>query len=207
VNANCHFVDRITRSHIPGFLARSLRSRISRIPVGIAVGWSLLGASFLLTGCQTTSRAPAPSRTAAPAAKKEVTPLPSTPSRRTISPVAWKTEAERWIGVKYRKGGQDRTGIDCSGLTARMYQTVAGVNLPRTTKDQAASGNLVSRTDLRPGDLVFFITLKDRIVDHVGIYLGDTKFVHASASKGVVISSLLQDYYAQRYHSARRLFP
>jgi len=121
--------------------------------------------------------------------------------------VAWKTEAERWIGVKYRKGGQDRTGIDCSGLTARMYQTVAGVNLPRTTKDQAASGNLVSRTDLRPGDLVFFITLKDRIVDHVGIYLGDTKFVHASASKGVVISSLLQDYYAQRYHSARRLFP
>jgi lipoprotein Spr len=66
---------------------------------------------------------------------------------------------------------------------------------------------LVSRTELRPGDLIFFVALKDKQVDHVGIYLGDAIFVHASYSKGVVVSSLLQDYYVQRYHSARRVIP
>ena len=86
-----------------------------------------------------------------------------------------------------------------------MYLAVMGIALPRTAQDQSRCGNLVSRTDLRPGDLLFFITLKDKQVDHVGIYLGDAKFVHASPSKGVVVSSLLQDYYVQRYHSARRV--
>jgi cell wall-associated NlpC family hydrolase len=88
-----------------------------------------------------------------------------------------------------------------------MYLAVNGIALPRSTKDQSRCGNLVSRTDLRPGDLIFFVTLKDKQVDYVGIYLGDAKFVHASPSKGVVVSSLLQDYYVQRYHSARRVVP
>ena len=101
----------------------------------------------------------------------------------------------------------DRSGIDCSGLAAQMYLAVTGIALPRSTQDQSRCGNLVSRTELRPGDLIFFVTLKDKQVDHVGIYLGDTKFVHASPSKGVVVSSLLQDYYVQRYHSARRVVP
>ena len=82
-----------------------------------------------------------------------------------------------------------------------------GLALPRTNQDQSRCGNLISRTDLRPGDLIFLVTLKEKQVDHVGIYLGDTKFVHASYSKGVVVSSLLQDYYVQRYHSARRVVP
>jgi cell wall-associated NlpC family hydrolase len=88
-----------------------------------------------------------------------------------------------------------------------MYLAVAGIALPRTTQDQSRCGSPVSRTDLRPGDLIFFITLKQKVVDHVGIYLGDAKFVHASPNKGVVVSSLLQDYYMQRYHSARRIVP
>jgi cell wall-associated NlpC family hydrolase len=127
--------------------------------------------------------------------------------RKTISPAAWKAEANRWLGVRYRKGGLDRAGIDCSGLTSQMYLAVAGMVLPRTSQAQSRCGNAVSRTDLRPGDLIFFISLSDRSVDHVGIYLGDTQFVHASPSKGVVVSSLLQDYYTKRYHSARRLVP
>ena len=86
-----------------------------------------------------------------------------------------------------------------------MYLSVKGIAIPRTAQDQSRCGNLVSRTDLRPGDLLFFITLKDKQVDHVGIYLGDAKFVHASPSKGVVVSSLLQDYYVPRYHSSRRV--
>jgi cell wall-associated NlpC family hydrolase len=88
-----------------------------------------------------------------------------------------------------------------------MYLAVTGIAIPRSTQDQSRCGNLVSRTDLRPGDLIFFVTLKDKQVDHVGIYLGDAKFVHASYSKGVVVSSLLQDYYVHRYHSARRVVP
>ena len=83
--------------------------------------------------------------------------------------------------------------------------SVKGIAIPRTAQDQSRCGNLVFRTDLRPGDLLFFITLKDKQVDHVGIYLGDAKFVHASPSKGVVASSLLQDYYVPRYHSSRRV--
>ncbi len=152
-------------------------------------------------GCESTSHSSKPLRP---------TPLPppSSPSvqpKKPVGPAVWTTEANRWLGVKYRKGGTDRTGIDCSGLTAQMYLAVAGVALPRTTQDQSRCGILVSRKDLRPGDLIFFSTSKKQSVDHVGIYLGDTRFVHASPSKGVVVSSLLQDYYVQRYHSARRL--
>jgi cell wall-associated NlpC family hydrolase len=88
-----------------------------------------------------------------------------------------------------------------------MYLAVTGIALPRTAQAQSRCGNLVSRTELRPGDLIFFVTLKDKQVDHVGIYLGEANFVHASPSKGVVVSSLLQDYYVQRYHSARRITP
>jgi cell wall-associated NlpC family hydrolase len=148
------------------------------------VGTALL----LLNGCQST-------------------PPAHPPPRQTISPAAWKAEANRWLGVKYRKGGLDRAGIDCSGLTAHIYLAVAGIALPRTSQDQARCGKAVSRTELRPGDLLFFISLSAGVVDHAGLYLGDTQFVHASPSKGVVVSSLLQDYYARRYHSARRIIP
>ena len=109
------------------------------------------------------------------------------------------------LNAKYFQCCLDQNGIDCSGLATQMYLAVTGIALPRSTQDQSRCGNLVSRTELRPGDLIFFVALKDKQVDHVGIYLGDANFVHASYSKGVVVSSLLQDYYVQRYHSARRL--
>jgi cell wall-associated NlpC family hydrolase len=88
-----------------------------------------------------------------------------------------------------------------------MYLAVAGVALPRTSQDQARYGKPVSRKDLQPGDLIFFSSLRRHLVDHAGIYLGETQFVHASPSKGVVVSSLLREYYMKRYHSARRVVP
>ncbi|MCX6928524.1 MAG: NlpC/P60 family protein [Verrucomicrobia bacterium] len=169
------------------------------------VASTIVTAALLLSGCQSTPRGHPPTHPSTFGGKAQETPLPPAQVRKPISPAAWKAEAEHWLGVKYRKGGTDRTGIDCSGLSSRIYLAVAGIALPRTTQDQSRCGSLVSRTDLRPGDLIFFVTLKDKQVDHVGIYLGDTKFVHASVSKGVVISSLLQDYYVQRYHSAKRI--
>jgi cell wall-associated NlpC family hydrolase len=127
--------------------------------------------------------------------------------RKTLNPLAWKTEADRWIGVKYLKGGSDRGGIDSPALTAQIYRTVAAIELPRSSEAQSRVGTLVPKNDLRPGDLVCFHPRAKPLVDHVGIYLGDTKFVHVSPSKGVVVSSLLQDYYAERFHSARRVIP
>ena len=166
---------------------------------------STLVTALLLIGCQSAPHGNPPPRPIDLGGKPQETVIPPAQLRKTISPGAWKAEADRWLGVKYRKGGWDRNGIDCSGLAAQMYLAVMGIALPRTAQDQSRCGNLVFRTDLRPGDLLFFITLKDKQVDHVGIYLGDAKFVHASPSKGVVVSSLLQDYYVQRYHSARRV--
>ena len=165
---------------------------------------STLLAAILFVGCQSAPQAHPPPRPVTSGGKTQETTLSP---RKVISPAAWKAEADRWLGVRYRKGGMDRNGIDCSGLTARMYLAVTGIALPRTAQDQSRCGNLVSRTDLRPGDLIFFVTLKDKQVDHVGISLGDAKFVHASPNKGVVVSSLLQDYYVRRYHSARRVVP
>ena len=166
---------------------------------------STLVTALLLIGCQSTPRRNPPPRPIDLGSKHQEPSLPPAQLRKTIPPAAWKAEADRWLGVKYRKGGLDRNGIDCSGLAGQMYLSVKGIAIPRTAQDQSRCGNLVSRTDLRPGDLLFFITLKDKQVDHVGIYLGDAEFVHASPSKGVVASSLLQDYYVPRYHSSRRV--
>jgi len=162
------------------------------------MGLVLAGAIFLgLAGCQ----GPRPARPPAAPVAPPVRP------RTAISPAAWRLEAERWVGVKYRRGGLDRKGIDCSGLTCAIYREVAGIALPRTSEEQFRRGQAVSRHELRPGDLIFFHSLSRRVIDHVGIYLGDTQFVHASPSQGVVVSSLRQNYYLTRYSGARRLVP
>jgi probable lipoprotein NlpC len=197
VSVICHTLEHCREIVLEQFawIRQMLRSRCE------ARGWIrsvLLGtALFLLTGCQSTSHSNPPTRP---------TPLPDYP-RKTITPAAWKLEADRWLGVKYRKGGMDRAGIDCSGLTIQIYRVVADINLPRTSQDQSRYGRMVTRKELIPGDLIFFTSLGQKSVDHVGIYLGDLKFVHASPSKGVVVSSMENDYYKQRYHSARRVVP
>ncbi|HXP61550.1 MAG TPA: NlpC/P60 family protein [Dongiaceae bacterium] len=182
-------------------------------------------ALVLVAGCQSAPRSnpppfpaapsapsvpvtpPAPSATSAPAAPPQLKVTPPAQPPKALTPAAWRAEANRWLGVKYRKGGTDRTGIDCPGLTSRMYLAVAGVALPRTSQEQSRFGKPVSRKDLQAGDLIFFSSLSRHSLEHVGVYLGDTRFVHASPSKGVVVSSLLQDYYMKRYHSARRVVP
>ena len=83
------------------------------------------------------------------------------------------------LGVPYRRGGTSaETGFDCSGFVRSMYQQTVGLMLPRTAAEQAAATASIDKTDLRPGDLVFFNTLR-RAYSHVGIYLGDGKFIHA----------------------------
>lgn len=107
------------------------------------------------------------------------------------------------LGTKYRTGGTTTNGFDCSGFTMYVFKHL-GINLPHQSGSQFTMGTSVSRSDLRAGDLVFFNTSGSG-VSHVGIYVGDGKFAHASTSRGVVVSSLSESYYVNRYVGAKRI--
>jgi len=110
------------------------------------------------------------------------------------------------LGVSYKFGGQrPDTGLDCSGLVRYVFQEVTGVTLPRTAKELSTLGAKVGAADLQPGDLVFFNTRRFAF-SHVGIYLGDDRFVHAP-SKGseVSVATLSQSYWQKHFNGARRI--
>ena len=114
-----------------------------------------------------------------------------------------KSHYEKWRGTPYVDGGMSASGMDCSGFTVLAYRDIFGLNLPRTAGEQAGFGLAVAREELEPGDLVFFRTgVRKR---HVGIYLADDQFIHASLSRGVTISSLDDGYWQKKYWQARRL--
>jgi cell wall-associated NlpC family hydrolase len=110
------------------------------------------------------------------------------------------------IGVDYKFGGNTpQSGLDCSGLVRYVFQEVTGVTLPRTAKEMSGLGAKVSADDLKPGDLVFFNTRRFQY-SHVGIYLGDNRFIHApSAGSEVEIARLSESYWQKHFNGARRL--
>lgn len=115
------------------------------------------------------------------------------------------SQYEEWNKVKYKKGGMSKRGVDCSGFVYITYLTKFGIKLPRTTVKMARLGKKVSQKNLIPGDLVFFKTgLYSR---HVGIYLDNRRFVHASTSVGVTISSLDDYYWSKKYWKSIRISP
>lgn len=116
------------------------------------------------------------------------------------------TTAKGMLGVKYRYGGTSpNRGFDCSGLVQYSHR-LAGVNLPRTTGQQYRAAKRISRRYLKAGDLVFFKTSASRAVSHVGIYLGNSKFIHApSSGKRVKISSMNEKYWKKRFTGAGRV--
>ncbi|MDE6801428.1 MAG: C40 family peptidase [Muribaculaceae bacterium] len=114
--------------------------------------------------------------------------------------------AKKWIGTKYLYGGTTRSGVDCSALIMNAFREGCNLKLPRTSTAQRQYSANISRSDLMPGDLVFFTSRKKGAgVAHVGLYIGDGKIIHASSSRGVIISRLAETYYAQHYHSAGRV--
>ena len=110
--------------------------------------------------------------------------------------------ALRYLGVPYEWGGESFSGVDCSGFVQVVFRH-NGIDLPRTADAQFEVGHRISMSRLQPGDLVFFQTYTEG-ASHVGIYLGDGRFVHASSSDGVRVDSLSEDYYSSRYIGARR---
>lgn len=111
-----------------------------------------------------------------------------------------------FVGVNYRRGGESpETGFDCSGLVRHVYREALGLTLPRTSRDISRVGETIQSDELKPGDLVFFNTLR-RGFSHVGIYLGDHRFVHAPASGGEVrVEDMRQSYWTRRFNGARRI--
>ncbi|WP_374675881.1 C40 family peptidase [Ideonella sp.] len=115
--------------------------------------------------------------------------------------------AMNFIGVRYRRGGTSaENGFDCSGFTRYVFENSVGLVLPRRADEQAKAPGLfsISKDDLKPGDLVFFNTLR-RTFSHVGIYIGDGKFIHSPRAGGEVrIEDMRMEYWAKRFNGARR---
>ncbi len=114
-------------------------------------------------------------------------------------------EYRQWQGTRYRMGGNDGNGVDCSGFVQKVYLDAFNIKLPRTTIEQVKQGNLVAFHDLKPGDLVFFRL--PSYPRHVGIFFRNSKFIHASKSKGVTVSKIDVYYWDKYFLTARRILP
>ncbi|MGL4207554.1 MAG: NlpC/P60 family protein [Aeromonadaceae bacterium] len=110
---------------------------------------------------------------------------------------------DEWQGVPYRPGGQSKRGVDCSGFVQLTFRERFGLELPRDTRSQSNVGAPISSRGLQPGDLLFFKT--GRRSQHVGIFIQDGRFLHASTSKGVIISDMENPYWQRTYWQSRRL--
>lgn len=170
----------------------------------------LLLLSLLATACSTHQKGV----TATRSPKKEQ-PAKHTPQTAgtikwpstSLTPAADKllAEARSWLGTPYLYGGNTTDGVDCSGFVLQVYKRALDINLPRNSAKQQEFCRPVDPDQLTAGDLVFFSSPKTTSVAHVGIYIGNKNFIHSSTSKGVIVSSLDQKYYADNFHSFGRI--
>jgi len=170
---------------------------------------------LVLAGCQAPQ--PLPDWTVSTArptlASSEAQAAGLEPSSSEAVDRSWLLQAEmkgllygqlkEWRSVPYQFGGMSRKGLDCSAFVYLTFRDRLGIELPRDTRYQSRIGRVVEKSELQPGDLVFFQI--DRHTRHVGIYLEDRKFMHVSFQKGVTLSSLDNAYWAKRYWKAVRV--
>ena len=160
--------------------------------------WSVLAVFFLIVACATPSK------------HSGVHPAGSTYSQaaqRHFNDAEiekrLRQEYEKWKGIRHQLGGNGGRGFDCSGFVKRVYKDVFNIELPRTTKAQIRRGWPIPIDALQAGDLVFF--KPQSYPRHVGIYLGGSEFVHASKSKGVILSRIDEAYWGRYYWTSRRV--
>ena len=136
---------------------------------------------------------------------KEDTPqeIIYTPNNKNAVSMALYEEYEKWKGVPYRYGGENKNGVDCSSFVQTMYFNALRVRVPRTTSQQQKTGYFIAKNKLREGDLIIFRTTYSS--KHSGIYIEKGKFVHASSKYGVTISNVNNPYWREKYSQARRV--
>ena len=117
-----------------------------------------------------------------------------------------RVQIEAYMGVPYRWGGTTQRGMDCSGFVSTVYKNAVNLKLPRSSRKMYSVGTRISLKQLQFGDLVFFENVGATGISHVGIYVGDSQFAHASTNRGVIISNLEEKYYKQRFIGARRVY-
>jgi len=134
--------------------------------------------------------------------KKQTISKPTESDKNFIKNVILK-EFEEWEGTPHKMGGNSKRGIGCSGFAHYVYTKLFNINVPRTTKQFFAAGIKIDKSQLKPGDLVAF--MPHSYPRHVGIYIGNNKFIHASTSKGVMMSDLSDPYWEKHYVMSRRI--
>lgn len=160
--------------------------------------WWMVGVLIItaLAGCSSVPERGAPKIVYVPGAKVDL-------NNSALVKESLYAQYGQWKNTKYQLGGLSRNGIDCSGLVHVTFKTKLGIVLPRSTESQAELGQDIDKNQLRAGDLVFFKT--GISVRHVGVYLEDGRFLHASTKHGVIISRLSETYWKSAYWKARRL--
>ena len=118
----------------------------------------------------------------------------------------FERKVKEYLDIPYKPGGTSKRGMDCSGFSKTVYSRLFGIELPHNSVDQFRMSALhrIDPKQLRPGDLIFFANKKRKRVNHVGVYISDRKFIHASSSRGVVVSSLDNKYWKNRYYGSKR---
>jgi len=124
---------------------------------------------------------------------------------RTISAKNMLSHLRMFLGVPYRAGGTNLRGVDCSGFVQTIFLQAAKIELPHNAAEMFVTTSPISDKQIQFGDLLFFENYKDQGISHVGIYLSGAKFIHSSISNGVIISSLAEKYYKQRFKGVRRV--
>lgn len=159
----------------------------------------------LFDGCSSTVRF-----SSRPPVKRDEKKQPEAPSPvlKTSPAVATDDvtrECRSFLGTPYRFGGMSEAGVDCSGLVHLVFKKAGEVVLPHSSKKLRTLGRKISLAQARPGDLLFFRTGYMGGVNHVGVYIGNGRFIHASTKLGVIESGMDDDYYRRRFVEARRL--
>jgi hypothetical protein len=123
-----------------------------------------------------------------------------------VPPARLKRIVDTYLGTRYKSGGMSRSGLDCSGFVCLVFKELNGAKLPRSSGQQWKLGTSVSSETALPGDFIFFRGGLFGMINHVGIFMGEKSFIHASTSSGVIYSTLGDEYYKKHFAGIRRVF-